>query len=98
QEAQTHDHRMDGSPVASHDTRYLAEIATFRIGDRLSSPADLHHKAVFVNINAVNRHARFDAKDIEYFKVGRDCPSLGEKFAKLFALFSRANHIPASHV
>ena len=85
-------------PVSSHDDWFLAEIAAFRIRNRLFRAAGFHHEAVFVNIYAVNRHACFDAKYVEYFKVARGGPGLSEKLAKLFAFFSRAKHIPARHV
>jgi hypothetical protein len=62
--------RVSGS-IARHHNRFLAQVASLLVGDRLRRSADVEGEAIFVDVSAVNGRARFDPQDVVCRKSGR---------------------------
>jgi hypothetical protein len=76
-EPQQRPRRMPG-PIAGHDNRLLAKVATLFVRDRLGGPPNVEGEPVLVNVFTVNGRPGFDAQPFVSFKSGRDGARLRE--------------------
>jgi len=59
--------------IAGHDNGLLAEIAAFRVADRLPGAADFHDETLFIHVRAVHGPASLDAEHVVRLTSRRRC-------------------------